>query len=252
MSAAASPRQRQPHAAWSLGGLSALASREGVSSQVPSDDLFACNPSPNECGETTALRRPTVGGQERYMGDTAAPSQCLTAMGRRYRNRPKGLFAVARRGFGYPIMAALPEPVPDPGTQACCRGGPARHGRAEGHQQTRRDGVRCRRAAVLHGAEMLPTGLDAAARRDSCPRARLCAAARTEVGWKRKKEAFPLSGSRTLGLGLRCPLPRTGTINGKASGHAEQRRLDGRDWARSRSSSRRQRDGCDRGRLRRL
>ena len=113
MSAAASPRQRQPHA-WSLGGCLPW---QDISSQVPSDDLFACNPSPEECGETDSpaadrgLHGRHGGGRHR---------QCLTAMGRRHRNRPKGLFAVARRGFGYPIMAALPEAVPDPDIQACC------------------------------------------------------------------------------------------------------------------------------------
>lgn len=46
------------------------------------------------------------------------------------------------------------------------------------------------------------------------------------VGWEREKEAFPLSGPWAWPT-----LPRTGTIHGKASGHAEQRRLDRRDWA---------------------
>ncbi len=145
MPAAASPRQHQPHAAWSLGGLSALHVVGGHLVTVPSDDLFACNPS-RSAGKRTALRRPTRGLPWRH----GAPSKCLTAMEAQVQNPetdPKVCSPWHGVASGVQSWPRFPSLFLTQTSRPLLEA-PRRRGRAEGHQQTRRDGVLRRQVAA--------------------------------------------------------------------------------------------------------
>ncbi len=120
------------------------------------------------------------------------------------RNRPKGLFAVARRGFGRPIMAALPEPVPDPDIQAAARGpAEARQGRGPSANKAGRCSAKascCRELRCCRQGWMLPLVGTCSCPRPGCaqPRARRST---WSVG-RGKRRHFRFRG---LGLGPHYP-----------------------------------------------
>jgi len=144
-----------------------------------------------------------VGELQGYMD--GAPAQCLTAMGAQVQNPetdPKVCSPWHGVASGTQSWPRFPSPFLTQ-TSRPAAGAPRRRGKAEGHQQT--GGTVFCKGNLLQRAEMLPTGLDAAARRDSGPRPGCAQPRARRSAWSGGRGKGGISAFGALGLAHTTP-----------------------------------------------